>query len=62
MKNKFQIKIEYIDNDNNILYHSQCIINPEMMDELKNKHNIDILEEAFKQLKTQIIEKINENK
>jgi hypothetical protein len=47
---KYRLKIEKIDYEHNILHQSQVEIGMETIKEMETSHNIDALEEAFKQL------------
>jgi hypothetical protein len=47
---KYRLKIEKIDYEHNILHQSQAEIGMETIKEMETSHNIDALEEAFKQL------------
>ena len=47
---KYRLRIEKIDYEHNVLHQSQAEVDVENIKEIENSHNIDVLEEAFKQL------------
>jgi hypothetical protein len=47
---KYRLRIEKIDYEHNVLHQSQAEVDVESIKEIENLHNIDVLEEAFKQL------------
>ena len=47
---KYRLRIEKLDFEHNVLYQSVADISLETIKEMENSHNIDALEEAFKQL------------
>ena len=57
--NKYRIRIEQLDYEYNLKHQYQCEITEEMINEIQKYHEIDVLDEAWKQAKHEFFKYLN---